>query len=439
MEEEDTSIMDTEDEEPQSSRSLRRGSDRAVERKRKREEDEERRLKALEAKQTKGTRDFQKILKKLEQTKDRIAKEEAAIISVDNDLREADCPRTRVLGKDRFWNRYYWFERNAMPYGGLPDASTADAGYANGRLWVQGPDDLEREGFIDVSPEENSKYFRSFQLTPIERKRLEEGPTSVFTAREWGYYENSEDIDMLINWLDVRGNREIKLRKEISNQREIIAHHMQKRREYLTSMEGEDVEQESEPEPLPPPPPATRMSTRTKPNLNTNNTTTDHKKINITTQTTTRLRCLRWTNQMAIRDLGHKHMDPPMAKTRGGRISTNNTTTNHINKKGTAVSITAKSTAPAAPSKRESSDDKAAINGSASVTRMVTRNRHRNRDRDGDMKGKGKGKGSARQSSGSREEERGKEKDRGKGKDKVKVDSTRNEKVLTRQGGRYTF
>lgn len=437
MEEEDTSIMDTEDEEPQSSRSLRRGNDRAVERKRKREEDEERRLKAIEAKQTKGTRDFQKILKKLEQTKDKIAKEEEAIISVDNDLREADCPRTRVLGKDRFWNRYYWFERNAMPYEGLPDASTASAGYANGRLWVQGPDDLEREGFIDVSPEENSKYFRSFQLTPAERKHSEEGPTSVFTAREWGYYENPEDIDMLIGWLDVRGNREIKLRKELSNQREIIARHMQKRKEYLASTEGEDVEQEPEPEPSPPPqPPTTRMSTRTKPNLNTNNNT-DHKKLNITTQKTTHLRCLRWTNQMALHDLGHKHMDPPLPKTRGGRTSTNNTTSNSnhnsnhsSNKKGTAISVAAKNTAPAPPPRRESSDDKA-VNGTASVTGMVTRNRNRDRDRDRDVKENGK----ARQSLGSKEEE--KEKERGKAKGKG--DSKGNGKVLTRQGGRYTF
>src|SRR5271168_4431874 len=80
----------------------------------------------------------------------KIDQAEDAIADVDNDLREADCPRTRVLGKDRFWNRYYWFERNAMPYEGLGESSTADAEYANGRLWVQGPDDIEREGFIDV-------------------------------------------------------------------------------------------------------------------------------------------------------------------------------------------------------------------------------------------------------------------------------------------------
>ncbi len=327
--EEDTSIMDTEDEEPQSSRSLRRGNDRAAERKRKREEEEERRLRAIEAKLTKGTREYQKVLKKIEQAKDRIAKEEESIISVDNDLREADCPRTRVLGKDRFWNRYYWFERNAMPYEGLPDASTADAGYANGRLWIQGPDDLEREGFIDVSPEENSKYFRSFHMTPAERKSSEEGPTSVLTARQWGFYEDAEDIDMLIGWLDSRGNREVKLRKELSSQREAITRYMDKRKDYLASKKAEAEEEEQQrqqQQPPPAPPTTTRMSTRTKTQINN----VHHNGVNGGSHH----RCMRWRNDMAVRELGHKHTEPAgVSRTRGGGAAAKTA------KKGVAVPV----------------------------------------------------------------------------------------------------
>jgi Williams-Beuren syndrome DDT (WSD), D-TOX E motif len=351
--EEDASIVDTEDEEPQSNRSLRRGNDRAAERKRKHKEEEERRLKAIEAKQTKGTREYQRILKKVEQTKERIAKEEDAIISVDNDLREADCPRTRVLGKDRFWNRYYWFERNAMPYEGLPDASTADAGYANGRLWIQGPDDLEREGFIDVKPEENSTYFRTFQMTPAERKSSEEGPTSVFTARQWGFYENAEDIDMLIGWLDTRGNREIKLRKELSSQREVIARYMDQRKAYLAHQKAEAEEEEllRRQQQPPPPPTTTRMSTRTKPHINN-----EHRGGGGGgggSSSSISLRCMRWRNEMAVHELGHKHMEPPVpSRTRGGAGGARTA------KKGTAT--------PVAPPVLE---DKDALPG------MVTRNR----------------------------------------------------------------
>lgn len=303
--EEDPSNADTEDEEPITARSLRRGNDRAAERKRKREEEQERKERAAEAKQSKGTKEYQKVLKNIEKERERIEMAEDAIADVDNDLREADCPRTRVLGKDRFWNRYYWFERNAMPYEGLEESSTAEAEYANGRLWVQGPDDIEREGFIDVSEEEKAKYYRSFQMTPAERKRAEEGPTSVFTAHQWGYYENPEDVEMLIGWLDTRGNRELKLRKELLIQRDVIVRYMEKRKAYLAAR---DISEE----------PTTRMSTRTKTYVNENN----H-------------RCLKWKNETALRENGHRHVDPPpKPKGRGRKIVEDGVSTRATNRQG---------------------------------------------------------------------------------------------------------
>ena len=66
---------------------------------------------------------------------------------------------------------------------------------------------------------------------------MEEGPTSVFTARQWGYYENPDDIDHLIGWLDTRGNRELKLRKELVIQKDMIARYMENRKAYLTKRE----------------------------------------------------------------------------------------------------------------------------------------------------------------------------------------------------------
>jgi hypothetical protein len=141
----EASVEDSEDEEVLMSRSLRRGNDRAAERKRKREEEDAKRKEKADAKQDKGSKEYQKVLKQIDKERERVDEAEEAIASVDVDLREADCPRTRCLGKDRFCNRYWWFERNAMPYGGLPDSSTAQSDYANGRLWVQGPDDLERQ------------------------------------------------------------------------------------------------------------------------------------------------------------------------------------------------------------------------------------------------------------------------------------------------------
>jgi hypothetical protein len=294
VDDEDVSIADSEDEDPVVTRSLRRGADRAAERKRKREEEQERKEKAAEAKQTKGSKEYQKVLKQIEKEREKIEQAEEQIVIVDGDLREADCPRTRVLGKDRFCNRYWWFERNAMPHAGLPDSSTADAEYANGRIWVQGPDDMERQGFIDICEPDKQAYYRRFQMTPAERKQLEEGSTNLTTAKEWGFYDSPEELDMLIGWLDSRGLRELKLKKELNMQRDAIIKHMEKRAAYLAPRE------ESE-EPSPP----MRMTTRTK-------TYVSDKSY----------RCLRWKNSSALAELGHRHVDPtPKPRGRGRKAA----------------------------------------------------------------------------------------------------------------------
>ena len=302
-------IADSDDERPMTTRSLRRGNDRAAERKRKRDEEAERRKKEAEEKASKGSKEYQRILKAIEKERDKIAVEEEQIEIVDGDLREADAYRTRCLGKDRFCNRYWWFERNAMPYGGLPDSSTADAEYANGRLWVQGPDDMERIGYIDVPDEARNNYFRCFQMTPADRKALEEGPTNLHFATQWGFYDDVGSIDKLIEWLDTRGLRELKLKKELVLQRDVMARCMANRQKYVhpelvTTTNGNGTtsgtdEEEAEDEKIIPA--TTRMSTRTK--TYTNNME-DVEKIH---------RCLRWKNTTAVHELGHRHVDPPPA------------------------------------------------------------------------------------------------------------------------------
>ncbi|KAF8849236.1 hypothetical protein BDZ45DRAFT_634611 [Acephala macrosclerotiorum] len=283
----DEEIIDT-DEDPHQGRSLRRGLDRAAERKRKREAEQEKKEKAeAEAKVPKQSKQFTKLLKDIQKKQDAIKECEEEIAVIDNDLREADCPRTRVLGKDRFWNRYYWFERNGMPYAGMPDSSTVDAGYANGCLWVQGPDDLEREGYIDMKEDWQNEYFGKFGITVPERKKIEEGETSVFTAHQWGYYEDPEALDSLIAWLDTRGLNEVKLHKELKLYRDRIAKNMEKRKEYLNPTEEKSVE--SGPK---------RMSTRRK-----------EQPVEHTAH-----RCLSWHNSVAILEQGHTHYDQPRAR-----------------------------------------------------------------------------------------------------------------------------
>jgi hypothetical protein len=260
-------------------RALRGGVDRALERKRKL--DEERERKEQLAKHPKGSKQYQRVLKKIEEQKAAVKKFEEKIEVVDNDLREADCPRTRCLGKDRFCNRYWWFERNAMPYEGMPNSSTAEAKYANGRLWVQGPDDMERLGFIDVPDDIKKLYQKQFHISPAERKKHEEGSTRLLRAHEWGYYDEPESLEKLIDWLDSRGEREVKLRKELLLQRDNIAKSMQTRQAYLERTEDDSEEM-----------PTKRVTTRNKTYV------ADNKH-----------RCLNWRNSTALAENGHLHLD----------------------------------------------------------------------------------------------------------------------------------
>lgn len=291
-------------------RGLRRGQDRAAERQRQKEREEERK-KELEAAKAipKQSKQFLKILKEIQKKEDLIKKCEEEIAVIDNDLREADCARTRVLGKDRFWNRYYWFERNGMPYAGLPDSSTADAGYANGCIWVQGPDDLEREGYIDLPTDLQNNYRTLFNMTVPERKTKEEGSTSVYTARQWGYIDDPKHVKKLIDWLDPRGFNEIKLRKELVNYSDKIFKHMENRRNYLGTSEEDAAESKATEE--------TNGSVNGN-GTSTSSTTASGKRMATRTrksptpeEETPNYRCLQWQNTTALEELGHLHSEPP--------------------------------------------------------------------------------------------------------------------------------
>ena len=314
-EEQDEEIDDSEGD-ISTGRSLRRGNDRAADRKRKREEEKEKKEKAeAAAKVPKVSSQLKKVQKEMEKKKEALQECEDEINTLDNDLREADCARTRCLGKDRFWNRYYWFEKNGMPYAGLPTSSTAYAGYANGRLWIQGPDPMEREGFIDLEGDALAEYKLSHKISVAERKKIEEGGTSIRDAYEWGYYDDPESLGELIEWLDSRGNREQKLRKEIQALQPKIALHMKERKEYLDGVVDKADDE-----------PAVRVSTRKRTYVDTG----AH-------------RCLKWNNTMALEELGHLHSDQPkprkaakkgVATDRANRSSGGNTKGKSVGRQG---------------------------------------------------------------------------------------------------------
>lgn len=239
----------------------------------------------------KKRKEFQALVRDIDLLKQQILDLEAQIVDCDSDLREADVQRTRMLGKDRYCNRYWWLERNGQPHGGLPTSSTADYGYSNGRIWVQGPDTMEREGFIDLPADEQAAYKAKFNVTVPERRRFEEGPTSLMNAKEWACIDDPSVLDALIAWLDDRGEREKKLRKELFEWHDKIVKFMRARKEFLDAEAAKKLEADEEPK--------KGIATRRQ---------AEQEKAEAGE------RCLRWKNTMGLERNNHLHCESPPPK-----------------------------------------------------------------------------------------------------------------------------
>ncbi|ODV81919.1 uncharacterized protein CANTADRAFT_44339 [Suhomyces tanzawaensis NRRL Y-17324] len=276
---------------------------------------------------------------------------------IERKLTELDCQRVKLLGKDRLFNRYWWFENNGLPtfYGGTNDddenedeekekeknedsAEVDDDGddvldetYLMGRLWVQGPsnDDLrihfgrtfeeselynqkynelefenyQQQKIKSEDAQEDSKtkikgepsgdlikeldfkslpepftktvselYGVSFEnneiyrlnagtkelivdchgalkanqlikeLSNLQRKTIEEFPDPLVNGTNWRYYDEPEQIDELINWLNPWGKRESTLRKELVSVKDVIVSTMEARKKALSTNSAQEEE-----------------------------------------------------------------------------------------------------------------------------------------------------------------------------------------------------
>lgn len=177
-----------------------------------------------------------------------------------------------------------------MPFEGDPESSTASYGYANGRLWIQGPDKLETDGIVDLNPNEEKRYRQKFGMTLHERRNKEEGPSHLNGSDEYAYYDTPEELDKLIAWLDNRGEREKSLRKELTAWRKEITKCMRKRMEHRDEVAEKQAALEDR---------VIGIATRKK-------TTSD---LNVT-----KYPCTAWRNTMALNRLGYLHVNGRVRK-----------------------------------------------------------------------------------------------------------------------------
>ncbi|KAK7208438.1 hypothetical protein BZA70DRAFT_265712 [Myxozyma melibiosi] len=166
---------------------------------------------------------FKKVMQTIENAQKGIQRCILALKSAEIELRMLDCQRFRVLGRDRFYNRYWWLEGNGLP---------TDLGrhqYLMGRLWVQGPSEEDLEVFVKDG---KAAYG---EITLAERKDMEvdDRESQLNETNEWGYYDDPEDIGELLHWLGTKGTREPRLRKDLDLRRTRVEAPMVARRKYL--------------------------------------------------------------------------------------------------------------------------------------------------------------------------------------------------------------
>ncbi|PWN37330.1 uncharacterized protein FA14DRAFT_159430 [Meira miltonrushii] len=203
---------------------------------RQRQEREEYRIRQLENKQIAVER------KRMDDEEARIIKREEAI---EREFRQhSQAPRLHPLGRDRFMDKYWWFD-------GVGAASLVgpqgQIQYSTGRLFVQGPSEEEWTILIDE--------FAPGKEILEQRRKEDYSEEGILGADQWAVYTESEDIDTLMLWLRSKGTREHALRHQFTRFRNYIQPGMQKRSHDLTGGWKDNVE--------------TRRSNRTKDNAST--------------------------------------------------------------------------------------------------------------------------------------------------------------------------
>ncbi|KAF8167934.1 chromatin remodeling complex protein [Crassisporium funariophilum] len=113
--------------------------------------------------------------------------------------------RVKPLGRDRFFNRIWWFD-------GLGSASLVGSGgaalYGTGRLFIQGPSEFDLDQLYKRKVEEKE------DLEP--RRREEEGDEGTLGSREWAAYNDLEEVEALVAWLNQKGHRELALKTALT-------------------------------------------------------------------------------------------------------------------------------------------------------------------------------------------------------------------------------
>ena len=92
------------------------------------------------------------------------------------------------MGRDRFFNRVWWLDGLA---GGNVIGSGGNICYSTGRLFVQGPTEIDWDALERREAEEGDV---------MVRMREDLGDDGVMDIGEWGYYDDVEVVCQTSPW-----------------------------------------------------------------------------------------------------------------------------------------------------------------------------------------------------------------------------------------------
>lgn len=131
---------------------------------------------------------------------DDVAKLDRRLEAIEREFRQMlGLGRSKPLGRDRFYNRIWWFD--GLGSAGLLNRS-GDVSYGSGRLFIQGPSEIDLE-VMHGRPD--------FADVIAARRVEEEGEGMSLKSGEWACYQEPEQVETFMTWLNVKGHREFQL------------------------------------------------------------------------------------------------------------------------------------------------------------------------------------------------------------------------------------
>ncbi|XP_006454475.1 hypothetical protein AGABI2DRAFT_197646 [Agaricus bisporus var. bisporus H97] len=127
-----------------------------------------------------------------------VSKLERRLESIEREFRQhVGGVRAKPLGKDRFYNRIWWFDGLGCTAANNP----ALGQYGTGRIFIQGPSEFD----LDILKRREDG---------VDARRLEEeGEEGVLGSSDWAAYSTLEEY---VAWLNPKGHRELALKTALT-------------------------------------------------------------------------------------------------------------------------------------------------------------------------------------------------------------------------------